>query len=168
MMERRPPAGARAYKIQHRFCPWDGYEFKRYDHACPKCETSRLDSTYAGGREETLRQLLLPPWQRILWKNQPYLDNHTDATFLEHLVKNANFVEYDFWRIVRDSVVVSQHVCMTVIFLAMFYLTSYRGVQLRWDPPPPNHSLSLSKYWCLNSSERGAAKVGPPPTRSIH
>ena len=38
-------------------------------------------------------------------------------------------------RIVRDSVVVSQHCSVTVIFLAMFYLTNYRY-------SPPLYSLS--------------------------
>jgi hypothetical protein len=74
------------------------FHWQAGDGACPKCGTARQESTFSGGRGEILESLLRPPWQRILWKQQPYKDNHTDATFLEHLVKNANFVEYDFWR----------------------------------------------------------------------
>lgn len=28
----------------------------------------------------------LPPWEKVLWKRQPYPDNHTDETFLQQLV----------------------------------------------------------------------------------
>lgn len=81
---------------------------------------------------QVLSKLLLPPWERVLWQAQPYEDNYTDRTFLQSLITNENFSEYDFWRIVRDSVVVAQHLSATVIFLAMFYLTNYCYVQLRW------------------------------------
>lgn len=81
---------------------------------------------------QVLSKLLLPPWERVLWQAQPYDDNYTDRTFLQSLITNENFSEYDFWRIVRDSVVVTQHLSATVIFLAMFYLTNYCYVQLRW------------------------------------
>ncbi len=79
---------------------------------------------------QVLTKLLLPPWERVLWKQQPYADNYTDSTFLESLITNDNFSEYDFWLIVRDSVSVAQHLSATVIFLAMFYLTNYSSVQV--------------------------------------
>lgn len=28
----------------------------------------------------------LLPWEKVLWRRQPYPDNHTDATFLQHMV----------------------------------------------------------------------------------
>lgn len=28
----------------------------------------------------------LPQWEKVLWKEQPYPDNYTDATFLQQLV----------------------------------------------------------------------------------
>mmetsp|Transcript_61882 Transcript_61882/g.152378 ORF Transcript_61882/g.152378 Transcript_61882/m.152378 type:complete len:487 (-) Transcript_61882:755-2215(-) len=118
-------------KLAHRFCPWDGTEFRALDVKCPVCGSERRRSPYSG-KGEVLQRLLLPAWERVLWKRQPYLDNYTDRTFLESLITNANFSEYDFWRIVRDSVVVAQHLSATVIFLAMFYLTNYNNVQLRW------------------------------------
>eukprot|EP00961_Rhodomonas_salina_P135609 1824492-Rhodomonas_salina.4 len=57
---------------------------------------------------QVMSKLLLPPWERVLWKKQPYEDNYVDKTFLESLVTNANFHEYDMWQITKDSVVVSQ------------------------------------------------------------
>ena len=56
-----------------------------------------------------LAKLLLPPWERVLWKKQPYEDNYVDRTFLESLVKNANVRESDVVQIIKDSLAVAQH-----------------------------------------------------------
>jgi hypothetical protein len=29
----------------------------------------------------------LPPWEKVLWRKQPYPDNYTDPTFLQALVR---------------------------------------------------------------------------------
>lgn len=29
----------------------------------------------------------LPPWEKVLWKRQPYPDNYTDDSFLQQLVR---------------------------------------------------------------------------------
>jgi len=79
-----------------------------------------------------LAKLLLPPWERVLWKKQPYEDNYVDRTFLESLVTNANFHAYDAWQITKDSVVVSQHLAGTVLFLGVAYLTNYRSLDLSY------------------------------------
>jgi hypothetical protein len=77
-----------------------------------------------------LAKLLLPPWERVLWKKQPYEDNYVDRTFLESLVKNANVRESDVVQIIKDSLAVAQHLGGTVLFLGVVYLTVYDGLPL--------------------------------------
>jgi len=47
-------------------------------------------------------------------------------SFLESLVTNANFYTYDAWQIFKDSIVVTQHVAGTAIFLSFTYMTNYQ------------------------------------------
>jgi len=73
-------------KLRHRFCPWDGTEFRHADIICPQCGSQRTRSPY-NGKQEHLANLLLPPWERVLWKPQPYEDNYVPRSFLESLVR---------------------------------------------------------------------------------
>lgn len=60
------------------------------------------------------------PWRKLLWVAQEYPDNWVDISFLDKLQRNANVVAYDFWPLVADSTVVTQHVSSVVIFVAAF------------------------------------------------
>ena len=72
--------------LRHRFCPWDGTEFRHADTCCPQCGSKRTRSSYTG-KQEHLATLLLPPWERVLWKPQPYDDNYVPRCFLDSLVR---------------------------------------------------------------------------------
>jgi hypothetical protein len=41
------------------------------------------------GRQKDDQSAASPRWQKVLWKQQPFPDNHTDATFLRDLVGRA-------------------------------------------------------------------------------
>lgn len=127
-----PHHGGQGMLLRHRFCPWDGTEFRPLETSCSLCGAPRSGSRYHGKNEQVMSKLLLPPWERVLWKKQPYEDNYVDKTFLESLVTNANFHEYDMWQITKDSVVVSQHLAGTVVFLGMAYLTNYCALPLSY------------------------------------
>ena len=71
--------------LRHRFCPWDGTEFRHLDTFCTQCGSRRTRSPYSG-KQEHLATLLLPPWERVLWKPQPYEDNYVPRSFLDSLV----------------------------------------------------------------------------------
>jgi phosphatidylinositol glycan class C protein len=127
------PGGLRnGVLLQHRFCPWDGTEYRPLSSTCPVCGAARTRSRYSGNNDKVLAQLLKPPWERVLWKKQPYEDNYVDRTFLESLVTNANFYQYDAWQITKDSIVVTQHLAGTAIFLACTYLTNYQQLSLAY------------------------------------
>lgn len=67
------------------------------------------------------------PWRKLLWVNQPeYPDNWVDDSFLDKLQRNANVVAYDFWPLVADSTVLTQHLASVVIFVAAF-VSIYSG-----------------------------------------
>ncbi|OBZ83125.1 Phosphatidylinositol N-acetylglucosaminyltransferase GPI2 subunit [Choanephora cucurbitarum] len=61
-----------------------------------------------------------PPWQKLLWVKQNYPDNYVDDTFLEELQKNVNVRTYDYWAMVCESGVITQHISSVVIFIAVF------------------------------------------------
>lgn len=60
------------------------------------------------------------PWRKLLWVAQDYPDNWVDTSFLDKLQRNENVVAYDFWPLVADSTVLTQHLCSVVIFVAAF------------------------------------------------
>lgn len=80
-----------------------------------------------------------PPWRKLLWVKQNYPDNYVDSTFLDELQKNGmcvhviaslhcteyiyrivNVRTYDYWKMVYESGVITQHISSVVIFIAVF------------------------------------------------
>ncbi|CDH54091.1 phosphatidylinositol n-acetylglucosaminyltransferase subunit c [Lichtheimia corymbifera JMRC:FSU:9682] len=61
-----------------------------------------------------------PPWRKLLWVKQNYPDNYVDSTFLDELQKNVNVRTYDYWKMVYESGVITQHISSVVIFIAVF------------------------------------------------
>lgn len=80
------PSGLRnGVLLQHRFCPWDGAEFRPLSSTCTVCGATRTRSRYSGSNDTVLAQLLKPPWERVLWKKQPYDDNYVDRQDQQHV-----------------------------------------------------------------------------------
>ncbi|KAI9308486.1 phosphatidylinositol N-acetylglucosaminyltransferase subunit C, partial [Cunninghamella echinulata] len=61
-----------------------------------------------------------PPWRKLLWVKQDYPDNYVDGTFLDELQKNVNVREYNYWTMVYQSGIITQHISSVVIFIAIF------------------------------------------------
>ncbi|KAI8067530.1 phosphatidylinositol N-acetylglucosaminyltransferase subunit C [Gongronella butleri] len=59
-------------------------------------------------------------WRKLLWVKQDYPDNYVDTTFLEELQKNVNVRDYDYWTMVYQSGIITQHISSIVIFVALF------------------------------------------------
>lgn len=70
-----------------------------------------------------------PKWQKVVYGGmQPgFEDNHTDSSFLEAMVMNANVVKRDTWTAIRDSVAISQYVCV-VAMVGAVWTYSLNGV----------------------------------------
>eukprot|EP00249_Psilotum_nudum_P011345 c23115_g1_i1 orf=172-1248(+) len=68
-------------------------------------------------------------WKKVVYGGMQsgFEDNHTDTSFLEALVMNANVVKRDTWTAMRDSVVISQYVCV-VANAAAVWTFSLNGV----------------------------------------
>ncbi|RPB24074.1 phosphatidylinositol N-acetylglucosaminyltransferase [Terfezia boudieri ATCC MYA-4762] len=62
-----------------------------------------------GSRGRSTRQ---KPWRKLLWVKQNYPDNW--------LQRNVNVHPYDFWPLVAESTVITQHLSSVVIFITCF------------------------------------------------
>ncbi|OLY78120.1 Phosphatidylinositol N-acetylglucosaminyltransferase GPI2 subunit [Smittium mucronatum] len=78
-----------------------------------------------------------PQWQKKLYIKQDYPDDYVDKTFLIELQKNANVRIYDYWLVVSESIVVTQHLSSIIIFIA-FFIYLYRD--------------NISNYFLVNTS----------------
>jgi len=70
-----------------------------------------------GSRNRSTRQ---KPWRKLLWVKQNYPDNWVDSSFLNQLQRNVNVHPYDFWPLVTESTVITQHLSSVVIFITCF------------------------------------------------
>ncbi|KAJ3894966.1 phosphatidylinositol N-acetylglucosaminyltransferase subunit C [Lentinula edodes] len=62
-----------------------------------------------------------PPWEKVLWKKQPYPDNYIPEGALDSsLRKNPNFKPYTYWPLVHLSTAIAQHLATIFIFLCVF------------------------------------------------
>ncbi|ORX60400.1 phosphatidylinositol N-acetylglucosaminyltransferase [Hesseltinella vesiculosa] len=90
-----------------------------------------------------------PPWRKLLWVKQDYPDNYVDDSFLEELQKNVNVRDYDYWTMVYQSGIITQHISTVVIFVAIFIHlqnNSISATQLIWIGAA---STTLG-YFCWN------------------
>ena len=60
---------------------------------------------------------LHPEWRKVAYGGmQPeFDDNHTDESFLEDMVMNANVVKRDMLKVMQDSVSISQYLCIVAL-----------------------------------------------------
>jgi phosphatidylinositol glycan class C protein len=58
-----------------------------------------------------------PKWRKVAYGGmQPgFDDNHTDESFLEGMVMNANVVKRDMLKVMQDSVSISQYLCIVAL-----------------------------------------------------
>lgn len=61
-----------------------------------------------------------PPWEKLLWRRQPYPDNHVDASFLSQLRMNAAVDLPSFGTIMLSSLGISQQIAAVLFFVAVF------------------------------------------------
>ncbi|KAK8709726.1 hypothetical protein V6N13_060734 [Hibiscus sabdariffa] len=68
-----------------------------------------------------------PPsrWRKVAYGGmQPgYDDNHTDETFLEDMVMNANVVKRNMLKVMQDSVSISQYLCIVALVVLVWIYT---------------------------------------------
>jgi phosphatidylinositol glycan class C protein len=59
-------------------------------------------------------------WRKLLYIKQDYPDNYVDHTFLEKMQKNVNMRTLDYWTVVWESTVITQHLSSILAFVALF------------------------------------------------
>ncbi|KAJ6801562.1 phosphatidylinositol N-acetylglucosaminyltransferase subunit C isoform X2 [Iris pallida] len=74
---------------------------------------------------EAQRSPLGPKWKKVAYGGmQPgYDDNYTDDTFLEAMVMNANVVKRDLYKVMQDSVSISQYLCIVALVVTVWIQT---------------------------------------------
>ncbi|MES1915740.1 MAG: hypothetical protein MHM6MM_007644 [Cercozoa sp. M6MM] len=63
-------------------------------------------------------------WRRVLWLQQPFEDNYTDASFLSLMVRNANVRPRAYTTLALSTAPVAQHASAVLSFLAVFDLVN--------------------------------------------
>ena len=101
------------------FCPIDGRPFLANEDRCAVCATER-DALLFSARVSNASHSQQPRWRKLLYVKQDYPDNYVDHTFLEEMQKNANVRQYEYKTVVKESGVITQHLCSIVIFVAAF------------------------------------------------
>ncbi|CAM9861321.1 unnamed protein product, partial [Ectocarpus sp. 13 AM-2016] len=104
----------------------DGYD-KDYDSPRPRPNSSG-GTPVEGGPERGRRQgrgeeRPRPPWQNVLFKRQPYADNHVPGSFLEKLVTNAYVRQPDLRLYAINTFAVTQQISAVTLFLVVFMRT---------------------------------------------
>ncbi|ERN09714.1 hypothetical protein AMTRI_Chr08g202240 [Amborella trichopoda] len=66
-----------------------------------------------------------PRWRKVAYGGmQPgYDDNYTDESFLEAMVMNSNVVKRDLLKVMRDSVSISQYLCVVALVVCVWTYT---------------------------------------------
>jgi len=60
-----------------------------------------------------------PPWRKVLHADQPYADNYTDESFLEHLVLNADVKPRSYWGVVYGTSPIIQQLSIVAASVAV-------------------------------------------------
>ena len=94
-------------------------------------------SSHARGRHNSST-----PWEKVLWRRQPYPDNFVHTTFCDS-VRNTrgHNLPFDYWTMVRHTAVLMQQLCVVVIFSTVFRLALIEDAQS--EPRPDTPSISL-------------------------
>lgn len=66
-----------------------------------------------------------PTWRKVAYGGmQPgFDDNHTDDSFLDDMIMNANVVKRDFVKVMLDSVSISQYLCIVALVVLVWTYT---------------------------------------------
>ncbi|KAL7141942.1 hypothetical protein ABFS83_08G089100 [Erythranthe nasuta] len=66
-----------------------------------------------------------PKWKKVAYGGmQPgFDDNHTDESFLEEMIMNANVVKRDLVKVILDSVSISQYLCIVSLVVLVWTYT---------------------------------------------
>ncbi|KAL3322420.1 hypothetical protein AABB24_039835 [Solanum stoloniferum] len=64
-------------------------------------------------------------WRKVVYGGmQPgFGDNHTDESFLEEMIMNANVVKRDLLKVVLDAVSISQYLCIVALVVLVWTYT---------------------------------------------
>lgn len=103
----------------------------------------------------------LPPWEKVLWRKQPYPDNYVDDSFLQHMVSASS----SSWQLLVQ-LPTRQHLHSSVAWFGMQHLLGYHfhnqiyllhgfaSSQVAWHSCALHHSSLILR---CTSAEAGAA-----------
>lgn len=74
---------------------------------------------------EAKKSYIKHKWRKVAYGGmQPgYADNHTDESFLEDMIMNANVVKRNFFKVMLDSVSISQYLCIAALVIIVWIQT---------------------------------------------
>ena len=100
-------------------------------------------------------------WKKVLYRKQPFADNHVDETFLRELKTNVNVVERNYWALVKSTANITQEILIVLIFCCVFKFThDVVGA-------PPTAIVEKSGIIVAHTDETQAAQLLKSTTKSI-
>ena len=103
--------------IKVNFITFDFFFFIKNDQAREDFSCDSMTSTTQG------------QWEKVLWREQPYPDNHVDSKFLESLVVNASVAKRSYWKVVEGALLVAEQLCLVSLLSGVAF--SLHEVRLR-------------------------------------
>ncbi|CAG8459684.1 11742_t:CDS:2 [Diversispora eburnea] len=109
-------------QLTFNYCPVDGDQFQEGESKCSSCGFDRKAIKESLTNSTTCEEPKKAPWRKLLWIKQDYPDNYVDITFLGELQENVNVRTYDYWTVVKESTVISQHISSGTVFTIIGYI----------------------------------------------
>ncbi|CAD5320395.1 unnamed protein product [Arabidopsis thaliana] len=95
-----------------------------------------------------------PKWRKVAYGGMQigYDDNYTDESFLEEMVMNANVVRRDLLKVMKDSVSISQYLCIVALVvlsplaLPRQHLLLHHGTLYLSSDLPDSHAIYQLRF----------------------
>lgn len=130
------------------------------DYYAPASSSSKSSSSRYSGRngESSTRG---KTWRKVLYRRQPFADNHVDETFLRELKTNVNVVKRNYWAMVKSTANITQEILIVLIFCIVFKFThDVVGA-------PPTATVERSGIIVAHTDETQAAQLQKSATKPL-